>query len=83
VLLISCWNIVCFGQRALNSGSDLALIQLDFSAAFDIVNHKSLLYKLQDSGVDGVFFEVLENFLAGRTRRVKCDGMRSSVYSSG
>ena len=34
-------------------GEELALIQLDFSAAFDRVNHVGLMYKLQNAGIGG------------------------------
>lgn len=74
-------DIICTGQSALDGGGELALIQLDFSAAFDRVNHAGLLFKLCDAGVGGPVLSVLTNFLSGRTQRVKIDGVRSSVVS--
>ena len=46
-------------QRALDAGQEVRLIQVDFSAPFDRVNHAGILYKLQDIGIGGsllVFF---------------------------
>jgi len=71
-------DIVCSGQRALDMGGELALVQIDFSAAFDRVSHVGLLFKLQEAGVGGPILKVFENFLSNRTQRVKIDGVRSS-----
>ena len=35
-------DIVCAGQLELDRGGELALVQIDFSAAFDRVNHGAL-----------------------------------------
>ena len=43
-------------------------------AAFDRVNHETLIFKLQLLGVDGLFFSVLSQFLSGRTQKVVVDG---------
>ena len=40
-------DIVCVGQLELDRGGELALIQIDFSAAFDRVNHGGLVFKLR------------------------------------
>ena len=39
-------GIVCMGQASLDRGRELAVVQIDFSAAFDCENHSGLLYKL-------------------------------------
>ena len=36
-------DIICAGQATLDSGSEFALIQIDFSAAFNCVSHSSLV----------------------------------------
>ena len=33
-------------QRALESGQEARIVQIDFSTAFDRVNHQGILYKL-------------------------------------
>ena len=41
-------------QVALDRGMKGRLVQLDFSAAFDRVSHRGLLYKLRSIGVGGL-----------------------------
>ena len=72
-------DIVSAGQKELDGGRELALVQLDFSAAFDRVNHAGLLFKLRNVGVGGSVLAVLQCFLSCRTQCVKIDGVRSSV----
>ena len=61
-------------QKALDLGQELRMIGLDFSAAFDRVNHKALLFKLMQLGIGGPFFNILSEFLSNRTQRVVVDG---------
>ena len=71
-------DIVCAGQLELDRGGELALVQIDFSAAFDRVNHGGLVFKLREAGVGGLILKVFQNFLSSRTQRVKVDGVFSS-----
>ena len=61
-------------QYSLDKGAESRVISLDFSSAFDLVNHQALLYKLKSMGVGGPIFDVLEEFLANRKQRVCVDG---------
>ena len=61
-------------QRALDLGQEVHMIGLDFSAAFDRVNHKSLLFKLEQLGIGGPFFNILSEFLSNRMQTVIVDG---------
>ena len=71
-------DIVCAGQLELDRAGELALVQIDFSAAFDRVNHGDLVFKLREAGVSGLILKVFQNFLSSRTQRVKVDGVFSS-----
>ena len=71
-------DIVCAGQLELDSGGELELIQIDFSVAFDGVNHGGLVFKLREAGVGGLILKVFQNFLSSHTQRVKVDGVFSS-----
>ena len=71
-------DIVCAGQLELDRGGELALVQIDFSAAFDRVNHGGLVFKLREAGIGGLILKVFQNFLSSRTQRVKVDGVFSS-----
>ena len=50
------------------------MVGLDFSAAFDRVNHKALIFKLRQLGVGGPFLSILTEFLSNRLQRVIVDG---------
>ena len=50
-------------QKALDSGYEARMVGLDFSAAFDRVNHKALIYKLRQLGIGGQFLSILTEFL--------------------
>ena len=71
-------DIVCAGQLELDMGGELALVQIDSSAAFERVNHRGLGFKLRETGVDGMILKVFQKFLSSRTQRVKVDGVCSS-----
>ena len=65
-------------QETLERGQEARLVQLDFSAAFDRVNHLGLLFKLRAVGVGGSVLSVLTEFLSSRSQRVLVDGVQSS-----
>ena len=44
---------------ALYQGRELAVVQIDVSAAFDRLNNSGLLYKLRDVVVGGALFDVI------------------------
>ena len=68
-------------QRALDSGAEARLVQLDFSAAFDRVSHEGLLFKLRDRGIGGNVISIIEQFLTSRRQRVKIDGSFSEYVN--
>ena len=50
------------------------MVGLDFSAAFNHVNHKALIFKLRQLGAGGPFLSILTEFLSNRLQRVAVDG---------
>ena len=51
-------------QSALESGQKARIVQIDFSAAFDRVNHQGILYMLSSVGIGGFVLSVLTQFLS-------------------
>ena len=61
----------------LTEGKQTNLMLLDFSKAFDKVNHLKLLYKLQVHGVQSKTLGWIGSFLVGRSQTVVLDGESS------
>ena len=53
-------------QSALEMGQEARIVQIDFSAAFDRVNHRGILFKLCSVGVGGSVLSILTQFLSNR-----------------
>ena len=53
-------------QSALESGHKARIVQIDFSAAFDRVNHLSILYKLCAVGIGGCILLIVRQFLSNQ-----------------
>ena len=51
-------------QSTFESGQEARIIQIDFSAAFDRVNHQGILYKLCSVDIGGSLLSILTQFLS-------------------
>ena len=63
----TCDALLCMShslQSALESGQEARIVQIDFSAAFDRVNHLGILYKLCSVGIGGSALSRLTQFLS-------------------
>ena len=56
-------------------------MQIDFSAAFDRVNHHGILYKLCSLGIGGSVLSILTHFLSDRSQHVMVDGCSSKLVN--
>ena len=65
--------------RNLEKREQLDLLILDFSKAFDKVEHQRLPYKLKFYGIDGKINKWIENWLVTREQRVVIDGICSKA----
>ena len=65
-----------------NDGLISAVIQTDLSAAFDTVDHETLLKKLEHYGIGGKMNNLLSSFLSNRYQYVSIDGIESEVVQS-
>ena len=68
-------------QSAFESVLEARIVQIDFSAAFDRVNHQGILYKLCSVGIGGSMLSILTQFLSNRSQHVMVDGCRSKLVN--
>ena len=66
-------------QSTLESGQKARILQIDFSAAFDRVNHLGILYKLCSVGIGGSVLSILTQVLSNPSQHVVVDGCRSKL----
>ena len=81
----TCDALLCVShtlQSALESGQESLIVQIDFSAAFDRVNHLSILYKLCSVAIGGYVLSILTQFLSNRSQQVMVDGCRSKLVNA-
>ena len=82
--VVTCDALLCVShtlQSALESGQEARIMQIDFSAAFDRVNHQGILYKLSSAGIGGSVLSVLTQFLSNQSQYVLVDGCRSKLVN--
>ena len=80
----TCDALLCVSptlQRALESGQEARIVQIDFSASNDRVNHLGILYKLCSAGVIGFVLSILTQFQSNRSQHVMVDGCRSKLVN--
>ena len=63
--------------ESLNNGQDVALLIIDQSKAFDIVDHPILLQKLQVIGYKNQPIQIMKSYLSERKQYVHVNGKRS------
>ena len=63
----------------LESGKQTDIIVMDFSKAFDKVDHRLLIYKLMKLGVNKHSLCWIESFLSNRTQNVVVEGHKSTT----
>jgi hypothetical protein len=65
-----------------DSGNPTLLVSLDLSAAFDTIDHSTLLHRLRTSfGVTGAPYKWIESYLSGRSQFVTVRGHKSCTTS--
>ena len=71
--------------EAVSAGNNVDVIYLDYSKAFDVVDHHILLRKLKDSGITGKIGTWISNFISDRKQTVTVNQKqsRSETVTSG
>lgn len=69
-------------SNALDSGSEIRLVALDISRAFDRVWHNGLLARLRACKISGNILKWIENFLTNRQQAVVVNGQRSTYQKT-
>ena len=64
--------------KSLDNGEKVIGIYLDFSKAFDTINHDILLQKLYHYGIRGTAYEWFKSYLTDRVKYVTYNGIQSS-----
>lgn len=72
--------VVDTARAAWTRGGTATLLQLDFSGAFDTVNHRRLLYSLWKKGISNQLLAWLRSYLAARTVRMRFDEETSAEF---
>ena len=57
--------------QAIDSRRGVLLVLLDVSAAFDTLDHSTLLVRLRDIGLTQTVFTWFKSYLTGRTNAIK------------
>ena len=68
-------------SRALEEGEYVLGLFLDFSKAFDTVNHEILFSKLEFYGVRGIALAWFRSYLTSRTQYVEYNGTSSVIFN--
>ena len=63
--------------EAIDNGTYVDVIYMDFQKAFDKVPHKRLIGKAKNYVLDNPLLEWIEDFLTGRTQRISINGSTS------
>lgn len=75
-------NFLSIVYEAINDNEYVIATYLDFSKAFDTVNHIILKEKLKSTKIDNLSFKWFESYLDNRYQRVLVKGMLSNIEPS-
>ena len=65
--------------RTLDKKETALLLLIDFSKAFDMVDHRLILQKLHYYGIRGIAHEWFKSYLTGRKQYVSVNGKTSNI----
>ena len=68
-------------QSALEGKQEARIVQIDFSAAYDYVNHQGILYELCFVGIGGCVLSLLTLFPSIKSQHVMVDCCQSKLVN--
>lgn len=68
-----------FVRNNIDHNNKVMGVFLDVQKAFDSVNHKLLMFKLENAGIRGLPYNLIKSFLGDRTQRVKLNDTHSDI----
>ena len=71
--------VMVYGYQAADDGNSVRIVFLDYSKAFDRVNHQILLNKLASMDIPPHFFKWFASFLHARSQQVRLGDQFSSI----
>ena len=80
----TCDALLCVShtlQSTLESWQEAQIMQIDFSAAFDRVNHLDILYKLCSVGIGGSVLSILTQFVSNRSHEFTVDSCQTILVN--
>ena len=72
-------NLIYEMEHLNHKKENYALIMIDFSKAFDLIDHKILFQKLSKLGFDPHSITLLKSYLTNREQYVYCNGEHSEI----
>ena len=82
--LDTCDALLCLSHTlhsALESGQEARILQIDFSASFDRLNHLGILYRLCSVFIGGSVLSILTQSLSNRSQHIMVDGCWSILVN--
>ena len=77
LVLLDMWS------KLLENNTNSVVLQLDQSAAYDMVNHQILVEKIRILGFDNNAIKWIKSYLDGRRQLVEIEGKRSTIKEIG
>ena len=69
-------------QSILESGQEVRIVRIDFSAAFDMADHNGILHKLSSVSIGGFLLSTSTQLESNRPQHVMVDSCRSKLVTS-
>ena len=73
--------LVADTAKCIIEWAEARIVQIDFSTAFDRIDHQGILYKLCSVGIGGPVLSILAQYLSNRSQHVMVYGWSSKLVN--